>query len=68
MGAVDSEYRTTRSDLDDLPKVHHCDAVGDALDDGDIVRDEQIADLRRRLKIEHEIDDLGLDRDVQRRN
>jgi hypothetical protein len=38
------------------------------LDDRDVVRDEEIGKAHTRLKVEHQIDHLCLDRDVERRN
>src|SRR5215211_5796323 len=31
--------------LDDLAEVHHCDAIRDMADDGEVVRDEEIGEL-----------------------
>ena len=36
------EDRAARADLDDLAQVHDRDAVADALDDGHVVRDEEV--------------------------
>ena len=52
--------------LDDPPGVHHHHAVGDLGDDADVVRDQD--DRRAELGLEplDQLQDLGLDRDVER--
>src|SRR5712691_7617211 len=55
-------------ELDDLPEVHHCDAVADVTHHGQVVRDEQIGQLEAVLQLFEKIDDLGLNRDVKRRD
>ena len=55
-------------DLDDLAEVHHRDPVGDVLHHAEIVGDEQIGQLELGLQVLHQVDDLGLDRDVERRD
>ena len=52
--------------LDDSAEIHHRDLIGKMLDDREIVRDEQIGDFRFDLEILQKIQDLRLDRDVQR--
>ena len=59
--------RRAWSDLDDLAQIHHRDAMADTLDDRDVVRDEQIGQAHVSLNVHHQIDDLRLDRDVERR-
>ena len=54
------------SDLDDLAEVHHRDPVGDKADRGDVVRDEEIGEPALLLERDQPIQDLGLDRDVER--
>ena len=66
MERVDVEI-VRRSDLDDLPEVHHRDSFGDAANDREIVRDEQIRQPELLSGLLHQVDDLRLDRDVQRR-
>ena len=56
------------ADFDDLAEIHHGDAVTDVLDDGDVVRDEQIGEAELLLQIAQEVDDLRLHRDVERRH
>ena len=37
-------------------------------DDGEIVRDEEVRELEVALQLLHQVDDLRLDRDVERRH
>ena len=55
-------------DLDDAPEIHHGDAVADMGDDREIMRDEQIGEAVLALQVDQQIDHLGLDRDVERRD
>src|SRR5690606_11059543 len=48
------------------PKIHHRDPVRDVVDHGEIVRYEEVGETKLFLKILHQIDDLRLDRDVER--
>ena len=52
--------------LDDSAEIHHRDLIGKMLDDREIVRDEQVGDFALDLEILQQIEDLRLDRDVQR--
>jgi len=52
--------------LDDLPEIHHCDLVAEMLDHAEIVRDEDIGQAALALQPFQQIQDLGLDRDVER--
>ena len=54
-----------RSDLDDAPKVHHGDPIAHVAHDGEIVGDEEEPHARLTLEIAEEVDDLGLDGDVE---
>src|SRR5215216_6396416 len=56
-----------RTDLDDAPEIHHRHTVGDVTHDGEIVRYEQVGEPPLLLQILHEVDDLRLDRDIERR-
>eukprot|EP01022_Parablepharisma_sp_SALTPOND_P030360 TRINITY_DN760_c2_g5_i1.p1 TRINITY_DN760_c2_g5~~TRINITY_DN760_c2_g5_i1.p1 ORF type:complete len:1316 (-),score=509.04 TRINITY_DN760_c2_g5_i1:3474-7421(-) len=62
------EDGAARADLDDLAQVHHRHAVADALHHGHVVRDEDEGDPQLGLQVQHQVDDLGLDRHVQRRH
>ena len=59
---------TSRRHLDDLAQVHHRDPVGDVLNDRQVVRDEEIGQVELGLQALEQVDDLGLDRDVEGRN
>ena len=54
--------------FDDLAQIHNRDPVGDMAHDAEVVGDEHIRKPHLRLDILQEIDDLGLDRDVEGRN
>src|SRR5205814_8491674 len=54
-----------RRDLHDLAQVHDRDPVRDVLDDGQVVGDEQVGQLELRLQVFQQVDDLGLDGDVE---
>ena len=51
-----------------LPEVHHGDAVRDVLHDRQVVRDEQVGEVELLLQVLEQVEDLGLDRDVERRD
>jgi hypothetical protein len=55
-----------RADLYQLAEVHDADHVGHVPDDGQVVRDEQIRQAVIALQVEHQVQDLRLDRDVKR--
>ena len=57
-----------RRDLDDLAEVHHGDPVGDVADDREVVGDEEIRQAEPLLQLLEQVDDLRLDRDVERRH
>src|SRR5439155_14785267 len=52
-------------DLHDLPQVHDGDPGRDVLDDGQVVRDEEVRQVELLLEVFQEGDDLGLDGDVE---
>ena len=54
--------------LNDLAQVHHRNPVAGISDFREIVGDEQVSPVELHLKVGEEIDDLRLDRDVERRN
>ncbi|APZ55380.1 hypothetical protein Ga0080574_TMP5098 (plasmid) [Salipiger abyssi] len=62
------ENRTARPDLDDPAEIHHRDAVADPLHHRHVVADEEIGEPALALQRHHQVDDLRLDRHVQRRN
>ena len=51
--------------LDDAPRVHHEDAVGDVGHDAEVVRDEHDARVGPLAQLLHDLEDLRLDRHVQ---
>ena len=53
-------------ELHDLAEVHDRDPVGDVPDDRQVVRDEEVGELEVALQLLHQVDDLRLDRDVER--
>ena len=59
---------SARSQLDDLAEIHHADSVGDPLHNGQIMADEQVRQPQFGLQVHHQVDDLRLNGDVQRRH
>jgi len=58
-------------DVDDLrerSQVHDTNAVADVLHDGQVVGDEQVGQPQLLLEVVEEIQDLALDRDIERRD
>ena len=62
------EQALGRRQLDHPPGAHHRDALGDVLHDREVVRDEQVGQPQRVLQILEQVEDLRLDRDVERRD
>ena len=56
------------ADLHDAAEVDHHDPVGDVAHDREVVRDEEERDAGLRPQVVQEIQDLCLDRDVERRD
>ena len=54
--------------LDDPPEVHDDHAVGEVLDDAEVVGDEEVGDAEVALQLDEEVEHLGLDALVQRRH
>ena len=52
--------------FDDLAEVHHGYAVADMADDGDVVGDEEHRQAELLLERQQQIENLGLDRDIER--
>ena len=52
--------------LDDLAGVHHGDAVAHPGDDAEVVGDQQHGDVEALLQVGEEVEDLGLDRHIER--
>ena len=57
-----------RADLDELALVHHGDPVAHRADDGEVVRDEEVREAEVPLEVLEQVEDLRLDRDVERRD
>ena len=55
-------------DLHDPAEVHHGDPVRDVPYDGEVVRDEEIRQVELVLQLLEQVDDLRLNRDVERRH
>ena len=55
-----------RGQLDDPAEVHHRDPVADVADDGQVVGDEEVGQPELALEPLEQVDDLRLDRDVER--
>ena len=60
-----AEDRRTGTDLDNFAEIHDRDAMAHPLDDCDVMGDEEKSEAHARLKVEHQIDDLCLNRDVE---
>ena len=66
MGGIGEDLRGGAG-LDHLARVHHHDARGDAGDDAEVVRDQHEPHGKFALQLGEQVEDLGLDGDVQRR-
>ena len=62
------QHLVGRAGLDDPPEVHDGDAVGDVLDDRQVVGDEHERDAELALEVADEVQDLGLHEHVERRH
>ena len=65
LGIVD--HLISRSDLYDLAVVHHCNPVAHVMNDRHVMTDKEITKAEFILQIVEKIQDLGLDRDIERR-
>src|SRR5260370_8139984 len=54
-------------DVGDVAEMHDHHAVADGTDDREVMRDEQIRELELALQVLEQVDDLSLDRNVERR-
>ena len=61
-----AEQRARRRQLDEAAGAHHGDAVGDVVDDREVVADEQVGEAELLLQVLEQVEDLRLDRDVER--
>ncbi|MCG3773866.1 MAG: hypothetical protein JW395_0682 [Nitrospira sp.] len=58
--------RVAVGDFTDVTQVHHDDAVADVPDHGQVMGDKQVGQLESLLKLFEQVDDLRLNRNVQR--
>jgi hypothetical protein len=54
------------SEFDDLARIHDCDLIGDFCDEAQVVRDQEDRHAQAIFQIAQEVEDLRLDRDVER--
>ena len=57
-----------RRGFHDPAEIHDHDAVRQVLDDAKVVTDEQVGQIKPRTQIHEQVQDLRLDRDIQRRD
>ena len=68
-GCLGLAYSSERARLlHDPAQVHHRHLVGEVLDDGQVVGDEQVGDAPLLLQVVQQVQDLALDRHVQGRD
>src|SRR5438445_4169400 len=60
-----TEQLARRRPLDDLSEVHHGHPLGDVVDHREVVRDEQVREAELALEVLQQVQDLGLDGDVE---
>ena len=65
---ADAVQLSGRRDFHNLAEIHHRHAIAHVLDHPQIVGDEQISETELLLQIEQHVQDLGLDRYVERRD
>ena len=63
-----AEELVGRRRLHDLAEVHYGDAIGDVFHNREIVADEDVGEPEALLQGAHQVDDLRLDRHVERRD
>ena len=54
------------SQLDQPAEVHDADLIAQVPNHGEVMRDEEVSQPELALEVAKEVDDLGLDRDVER--
>ena len=62
------EDSRTRTDFDNLTQIHHRDTMADAFHHRHVMGNKQKGEIKALLQIQHQIDDLRLNRNIQRRN
>ena len=60
--------RLDRAQLDDLAEIHDQHAVAEVLHDVEVVADEDVGEIELRLEVDQHVQDLRLDRLVERRH
>ena len=65
-GCAGSRNAAAGACLDDLAGIHHGDPVRDARDDAEVVRDQDQRHAELALQLRQQVQDLRLDRDVER--
>ena len=61
-----AEHLLAAAFLDETPGVHHGDAIRELVHHAEIVRDQQDRGAELALEVAHQLEDLRLDRDVER--
>ena len=61
------EQRFDRRLLDDSARVHHGHSIGHLRDDAEVVSDEEEREAESCLQVAQQVENLCLDRDVERR-
>ena len=67
-GAAGGRTGLALGQLDDRAEVHHRDAVADVADHAEVVGDEQVGQAELALQVREQVEDLRLDRHVERRH
>ena len=62
------EHLVGRRLFDDAAEIHDRDAVGEVLDDAEIMADEQVGEVELVAQVHEQVEDLRLDRHVERRD
>src|SRR5207253_10023370 len=62
------QYLGRRSLFDDAAQIHDGHPIAHMFDNGEIMRDKNIGEVEARLEIDQQVEDLRLDRYIERRN
>jgi hypothetical protein len=60
-----AQHLLARAFLDDPAGIHHGNSIGELVHDPQIVRDQQNRSPEVALEVAHQLEDLGLDRDIE---
>jgi hypothetical protein len=63
-----SKHGSACSELNNFSKIHHRNAVRKVMNNTEIVSDKQKSQMQRFLQLFQQVDDLGLNRNIQGRN